>query len=181
MKTTSKVGARILETAGRLFYRQGYQSTGINQIIAESEVAKASFYSHYPTKEHLCISYLSALSDAWFVTLEHKVKNKKSEKTRISALFDHIIAFHTEENFRGCAFLNVRAEVGQSSSTITEEIARHKTKLLTYFKQLIADDKKAARIYILYEAALMECQVFADTWPAKQAKELALEIINSQH
>ena len=30
---------RILETAARLFYEQGYNSTGINQILAEAKVA----------------------------------------------------------------------------------------------------------------------------------------------
>ena len=44
---------RILKTVERLFCEQGYLSTGINQIIAEAQVAKASFYQHFPSKEAL--------------------------------------------------------------------------------------------------------------------------------
>src|SRR3990170_8711751 len=44
---------RIIDTALRLFYEQGYLATGINQIIAESQVAKATFYSHFSSKENL--------------------------------------------------------------------------------------------------------------------------------
>lgn len=36
---------RILDTAAILFHQQGYNSTGINQIISEAKVAKASFIS----------------------------------------------------------------------------------------------------------------------------------------
>ena len=35
-KTTQSARERILETAGKLFYSQGYLATGINQIIAEA-------------------------------------------------------------------------------------------------------------------------------------------------
>ncbi|OQA94614.1 MAG: putative HTH-type transcriptional regulator YxaF [Spirochaetes bacterium ADurb.Bin218] len=44
---------RILFTAMRLFYNQGIKSTGVNQIIAESNVAKASFYKYFPSKRDL--------------------------------------------------------------------------------------------------------------------------------
>ncbi len=34
---------RILDTAARLFYRDGYRATGIDKIIAESGVAKCRY------------------------------------------------------------------------------------------------------------------------------------------
>ncbi len=50
-----KIGVkeRIIHTAMKLFYVQGIRSTGINQIIAESRVAKASFYKYFPSKNNL--------------------------------------------------------------------------------------------------------------------------------
>jgi len=47
------VRERVLLTAMRLFYSQGIKSTGINQIIDESHVAKASFYKYFPSKRDL--------------------------------------------------------------------------------------------------------------------------------
>ncbi len=44
---------RILSTSIRLFYNQGYNATGINQIILESSVAKASFYEAFSSKDEL--------------------------------------------------------------------------------------------------------------------------------
>lgn len=39
MNKSNSVKERILETASRLFYQQGFNSTGINQIIAEAGIA----------------------------------------------------------------------------------------------------------------------------------------------
>ena len=48
---------RILETAANLFYANGYRAVGIDRIIAESGVAKMSFYRHFPSKDDLIAAY----------------------------------------------------------------------------------------------------------------------------
>ena len=53
-----EIEAQILETASRLFFRQGYTQTGINQLIDESGVAKRTFYRHFASKEALGMAYL---------------------------------------------------------------------------------------------------------------------------
>lgn len=53
MSEKINVRMRVLLTAMRLFYSQGIKSTGINQIIEESNVAKASFYKYFPSKRDL--------------------------------------------------------------------------------------------------------------------------------
>ncbi len=53
MSEKFNVRERVLLTAMRLFYSQGIKSTGINQIIEESRVAKASFYKYFPSKRDL--------------------------------------------------------------------------------------------------------------------------------
>jgi len=40
---------RILETAFRLFYAHGVRGVGVDTIIAESGVAKATFLQHFPS------------------------------------------------------------------------------------------------------------------------------------
>lgn len=53
MSESLSVRERILQTSMKLFYSQGIKSTGINQIIEESNVAKASFYKYFPSKKDL--------------------------------------------------------------------------------------------------------------------------------
>lgn len=65
-KPTLDSRTRILNAAARLFYEQGYHITGINQVITEADVAKASFYHHLASKEDLCIAYLNQRHQDWF-------------------------------------------------------------------------------------------------------------------
>ena len=53
MAESGSVRDRILQTSMILFYNQGIRTTGINQIISESKVAKASFYKYFPSKRDL--------------------------------------------------------------------------------------------------------------------------------
>ncbi len=48
---------RLLEAATILFHRQGYNNTGVNQIITESKVSKASFYDHFKSKRRIMHSF----------------------------------------------------------------------------------------------------------------------------
>ena len=49
---------RILSVAGRLFYRDGYRAIGIDRVIAEAAVAKATFYKHFPSKDDLIVAWI---------------------------------------------------------------------------------------------------------------------------
>lgn len=49
---------RILSVAGRLFYRDGFRAIGIDRVIAEADVAKATFYKHFPSKDDLIVAWI---------------------------------------------------------------------------------------------------------------------------
>src|ERR1700760_2389308 len=65
-KRGQPVVGKILDTAERLFYTQGFDSTGINQVIEEADIAKASLYKHFKSKTDLLVGYLSRLDERWF-------------------------------------------------------------------------------------------------------------------
>jgi AcrR family transcriptional regulator len=73
---------RILERASILFHHQGYNSTGINQIISEANVAKASFYQHFKTKDDLCVTFLNRRHESWFNALSEFTSNLKMPKKK---------------------------------------------------------------------------------------------------
>ena len=56
--TASSARSRLLDTATRLFYAQGIHAVGIDRIIAEAGVAKATFYNHFPSKDDLVLAYV---------------------------------------------------------------------------------------------------------------------------
>ena len=55
---------RIIEAAADLFYRKGYHSVGINEVLAAAEAPKGSFYHYFDSKEDVAresIDYFGSL------------------------------------------------------------------------------------------------------------------------
>ena len=61
-KSTRNTKGRIIEAAWRLFYRQGYDDTTVEEIIEESGTSRGSFYHYFEGKDAL-LSSLSYLFD----------------------------------------------------------------------------------------------------------------------
>ena len=65
---------RILVTAHTLFYRDGIRATGIDRVIAESGVAKKTFYRYYPAKSDLIVAFLEYRHRNWMTWFEDAVQ-----------------------------------------------------------------------------------------------------------
>lgn len=169
---------RILDTAVILFHKQGYNTTGINQIIEESKVAKASFYQHFNSKEDLCVAFLKMRHDSWAEELERFVTKKRTTKTKIAAFFDFLIYMNEKENFRGCSFLNTLSEIASDNVKILNEIQSHKNWLRTYFFELVNDKLLSDHIYLLFESCIIESQLYKSNELIRQAKTITQTLIN---
>lgn len=68
-KTARNTKGKIVSTAWRLFYQQGYDDTTIEEIVEESGTSRGSFYHYFEGKEALLTS-LSYLFDEKYIELE---------------------------------------------------------------------------------------------------------------
>ena len=57
----------LVDTATKLFCKQGFRATGIDTVLAESGVAKKTLYNHFRSKDELIIAALQK-KDADFMT-----------------------------------------------------------------------------------------------------------------
>lgn len=173
---------RILETALRLFHEQGYRATGINQIISEAGVAKASLYLHYRSKEELGIEYLNARQALWFTQLQSFTDETKKSKKKILAAFDFLTAINEKENFRGCSFLNMLSEIQSEDVRLLNAIQDHKQQLRAFFKEILTEEKDQADvIYLLFESAMTESQLFKNQWPVEKAKQTVSDLFKLKY
>jgi len=173
---------RILETAARLFYNQGYNNTGINQILEEAKVAKASLYQHFGSKDELGIHYLKAAREEWFAGLDKWTTAKKTPFLKLMACFDFLEYSLQQNNFLGCKFINMLSEIGDTSAPMSHEILEHKRKLRQYIIHFIGEslhgkpadeiDVISDAIYLLFEGAIVESKIYKETWPVKKAKKM---------
>ena len=189
--TTSQPRDRIIDSALRLFYAQGYLATGINQIISESQVAKATFYNHFSSKENLCVAYLQARHVIWKEWLVNSVESHTSVEERILSIFAFLREWMVSCNFRGCAFLNIASEVPSLNSKIRTEVIKHKDGLRLYIKQMVALLKNSREgyrqinieddtdtVYVLIEGAIVASQNYGQVWPIEAAQSAVRNLLN---
>jgi AcrR family transcriptional regulator len=179
--------ARIIETACRLFYMRGYNNTGINQILDEAKVAKASLYQHYTSKEEVGIEYLKLARAEWFAGLDQWTGKKNTFAQKVLACFDFLEYALTQNEYRGCKFINILAELADGSQDIRKQVVAHKSRLREYIKNYVNEarleqglDKNeniADAVYLLFEGAIVESKIYKDAWPTKSARKTVKALI----
>ncbi len=111
---------RILDTAFELFYAHGIRGVGVDRIIAESGVAKATFYKYFPAKDDLVLAYLDKVDDAWTGQLKAAAEAAGPEPAeQLVGMFDALSTACRRDGYRGCAFINAAAETRQAPGSMT--------------------------------------------------------------
>ncbi|HFK5504984.1 TetR/AcrR family transcriptional regulator [Elizabethkingia anophelis] len=146
---------RLLEAASLLFHTQGYNNTGINQIVIESKVSKASFYDHFKSKDELCMAFLERRFKYWTSQWEFYISTALTQKDKILKSFDFLMYMNDKEDFRGCSFLNISSEIPDNKIQIHNTIRQHKNLLRNFFTKEIPDEILADHIYLLFEGSIM--------------------------
>jgi len=181
------VKENIIETASALFYKNGYNSTGINKIIEESGIAKATLYHHFKSKEDICLAYLKFKNDTFLKDIKKFCASKSKGNAQVLALFDFLKIFFKNKDFNGCWCIKTVAEIPKENKRIRTEIQLQKKNFLNFISDLITEnlqdiDKKklkavSRQVYLLYESAVAESHLHQQDWPIKEARNLCSQII----
>ena len=184
---TSKARTKIIETAADLFYRNGYNRTGINEIIKEAGVARATLYSHFASKDDICVAYLQYMNRSLINDIEARVAPLPEGKKRVLGLFDFLWDFFRSEDFNGCWCIKTVAEVPEDNTSIMNEIHSQKDALRAYIERLVKDNipgltpfelqQTSNQLYLLYEGALAESYLHNDNWPIESARRLGQKLL----
>lgn len=180
----SPARCRLLETASRLFQKRGYSEVGIDEIIEESQTAKATFYRHFPSKEKLVEAWLCAIHDNSEERQEKIINAEGCPVQKIANAFDGLSDYMIAHDFRGCPYSNSCAVTESGNELIRQQIERHKESTRQFFhriSQCILEVRNEAnllgdRIFILYSGATTEAQNLRDLWPIETAKGAALDL-----
>lgn len=107
---------RLLTTAYDLFSRRGIRDVGIEELIAQAPVAKATFYRHFASKEDLALSFLEQRDEIWTSNglIDEVGRRESLPIPRLLAIFDVLDEWFQSEDFEGCSFINVLLEMGST-------------------------------------------------------------------
>lgn len=127
---------RLLATARSLFLDEGIRATGIDRVIAESSIAKATLYNHFATKEELVVAVLEAQLADWRVWVRSTDDPSASGAERVARLFDALAATVRTGRFRGCPFSNAVTEL-PDSQTVRAVADRYRAEQLAHIAGLL--------------------------------------------
>jgi AcrR family transcriptional regulator len=164
----------IVDTAGRLFYKQGYVNTGINQIIEESGVVKSSLYASFRSKEEILMEYLITAGEATDESMLSAAMKHTKPEDQVLAIFDQLIRIVQTDDYYGCAFLNIISEIPKDNEVVTKQIKKQKTGLRNLFARLLEPVGKkelANEIYTLFDGAMIANKVHGELWPVTSARK----------
>jgi TetR/AcrR family transcriptional repressor of nem operon len=122
---------KILDTAQDLFYRNGYLSTSVDDIIGNAGVSKSNFYYHFKTKEDLGLFVLDQRKEDLRRMLELTLDNHSlGPKERLQNYLDMTLdAQAARLNKGGCPLGNLVAEMAEHSE-------RFRCRLSSMFENL---------------------------------------------
>ncbi len=177
---------QLVDTALKLFYRDGFHATGIDRILAESGVAKMTLYNHFKSKDELILAALR-LRDERFRNWFMKAVEQRAEKPaqRLLAVFDVLEEWFRTDEFCGCMFINASAEFGRPDDPIHEASAEHK-RLVQRFVTSLAEaagapdpPRLARQLCLLIEGASVLAHISGDPNVAREAQGAARQLIDA--
>ena len=174
---------RILATAFRLFYAHGLRAAGIDTIIAESGVAKATFYKYFPAKDDLILAYLEHVDGVWSGQLHAAAEAAGPNPARqLVGLFDALTTACRRDGYRGCAFINAAAE-SPSGTRVHERTVVHKQSILAWITELAEGagarnpEALARSLTLILDGGLASGVLDADPAAAAAAKATAEQLV----
>ncbi len=178
-----QISTHILTIAGALFYANGIRAVGIDSIVEEANVAKATLYRHFPSKEHLVAAYLQERDRRVLASLQDVILAHDDPRQQLAAIFEKLFEKADSPEFRGCAFALAVAEHGESAR-ITTIVRQHKAKLRDVFDGIVAraglrSRGASAHLALLYEGALAIIAVDRDPNAVLTARDCALSVLDS--
>jgi AcrR family transcriptional regulator len=171
---------RIVGTAGGLFYREGYRAVGVDRVIAEADVAKATFYRHFPSKDDLIV--------AWIAAAEKAAADNLPPADSPTALTDYVQAMLAIARRPGCSGCTYQGAAGEfvaqdhpahSAARAVKERVIADLAVRARAQGLRAPDEVSEEIFLLIEGLWAASRMFGPDAPFAAVDRAARRIVEA--
>jgi AcrR family transcriptional regulator len=176
---------RLLAAANELFYAEGVHTVGIERVIERAGVAKASLYSTFGSKEELVRAYLQQRADARKRRITERIARYEDPRDQILGVFEVLGERAAEPTFRGCAFINARAEGPQAENKVTRVCAATRAWLRALLVDLARDagaadpERLGAQLVVLYDGGTVGASMDGDPESVGTARAMAEALLTA--
>ena len=175
---------RLLAAADELFYEEGVHTVGIDRVIEQAGVAKASLYNTFGSKEALIRAYLEGRHAKMAARITRHISRYDTPRERLLAVFEAQGEFFAEPNFRGCAFASASAEahVGDQIEQAADAYRGWLRGLLTDLAEQAGVAEPAAlarRLHLIYDGGSLSARMDHDPATAAISRAVAETLLDA--
>lgn len=189
MNTTTKrpspARARLIDAATRLFYEEGIHAVGVDRVIEEAAVTRATLYKQFGGKENLVLAYLEGEDRMLREMFAGAGASVSDPDELLTAVIDGIAADIRHRHTRGCPFINAAAEYPDATGAVRQLIGEHREWFRATL-QAVAEaaglDRPAdaaASLVLLRDAALVGGYLDGDERVAPAFERTARSVIDA--
>jgi AcrR family transcriptional regulator len=152
----------LIECAARLFWRNGYNSTGLSDILIESGLSKGSFYFYFKSKKELASAVIAYYEQVIIEKLKGFSQGSDWE-TFVTAFTAFMKDAADNGNHYGCPFAAIGIELAWSEPDIALQYKLSLQKITELFQTVLKNsgisEQKAPRLaeimFSIYEGELL--------------------------
>jgi AcrR family transcriptional regulator len=170
---------KLLAASSELFYQRGINATGIDAVIANAKVAKASLYNNFAGKDDLVVAYLERMTDQWKVSAESVDDPKRSHQERVRSFFNSLHTSASRAAFNGCPFASAMAELPHNRK-VQAQIKKYRDTFFAHLSAITglpASSLTVLEIGVLYDGSMASVKLNQDPTPIKIAEELSVRLL----
>lgn len=184
---------KLIETGARIIHRNGYNNTGIQEILRAADVPKGSFYFYFQSKEDFGLHIIDYFDNVYMQMIGPVISDSKvSPLKRIENVLDFFIGFFAELNFTcGCPIGNLSQEMADLSDEFGKRLEKSIELITGVYLNLLSEAKKTGEIdndidisdaaeFILssWHGALIKMKVCKNTRPLQQHKQFVMKLLS---
>jgi AcrR family transcriptional regulator len=176
---------RVLAAAYDLFAHRGIRDVGVDEIVSEAGIARATLYRHFKSKDDLVLAFLERREQQWtFGSLEAEARRRgDNAEDRLLAIFDVFDEWFQREDFEACSFVNVLFEM-RPTHPLGQASIHHLRNLRGIVERLAAeagidDSVEFARSWHILMKGSIVAATEGDLLAAKRAQTMARTLIAS--
>jgi AcrR family transcriptional regulator len=127
---------RILQSAAELFPGGRIRVTGVDALIAHADVAKATFYRHFPSKDDLVAAWLRSPDARWLDVVVAELEGRGyTPLGRLVGFWEVLGEWAETEQFRGCPYLNTLTEIRDPDHPAYPEVGSYINEVEAYLSR----------------------------------------------
>lgn len=152
----------ILATAIKLFNQYGFGRVGIDRIIAESDVAKMTFYHYFGSKGNLIQECLIEVDSRMRQQVKEFVTaSEKSGQGKLEGILNWYDNWFRSENFYGSLFIKAVNEFPTHDDILQIAMNNHQW-LMTMIYEALPNEQVAKALITMLNGAIVHQAVYKD-------------------